>query len=142
LGGQIPLSRQSLTELTTQLRAIHSASCRCPQTTYIPQGHSAYKSHLPALNALERVSMTDWSADSSQVWAPSKEDHHNSWTVHMTIHISMLVAYSTTQHKLLGPSSGTLRLTSVQFECMMTAASRLASGQSSYTHQQVQGHPP
>ena len=85
---------------------IHSASCRCLWTTYIPQGQSAYKSHLPLLNALERVPVTDWSADLGQAWVLGKEDHHNSRTVLTTIHMSMLVAYSTMQHKLLIPPLG------------------------------------
>lgn len=84
---------------------IRSVSCRCPWTTCIPQGQSPYKSHLPLLNALERVPVIDWSTDFSQAWALGKEDHRNCQTV-LTIDMSMLVAYSTMQHKLLIPPSG------------------------------------
>lgn len=76
---------------------IHSASCRCPQTTHMPHSQSAYKSHLPLLNALERVPVTDWSADFSQAWALGKGDHPH------TIHVEH--AYGLQSNAAQGPHS-------------------------------------
>lgn len=61
------------------------------------QGQSAYKSHLPLLNALKRVPVTDWSADFSQAWALGKETHPNSWNVPTPLTWNMLMAYSLMQ---------------------------------------------
>lgn len=76
---------------------IHSASCRCPQTTHMPHSQSAYKSHLPLLNTLERVPVTDWSADFSQAWALGKGDHPH------TIHVEH--AYGLQSNAAQGPHS-------------------------------------
>lgn len=89
LGWPAPFSKAKPAGAHNLAPYIHSASCSCQQTTSIPQGQSAYKSHLPLLNALERVPMVDWSADFSQAWAlgkEGKEDHGNRQTVLTTIH--------------------------------------------------------
>lgn len=98
----------------------HSASCRCLRTTYIPQGQPAYKSHLPLLNALERVPVTHWSTDFSQAWAFAIAGHGNRRTVLTTIHMSMLVAFDTMQHRLPIPPSG-LSDTQTHVMCSLNA---------------------
>lgn len=85
---------------------IHSASCRCLQTTHMPQGQSAYKSPLPLLNALERVPVTNCSTDFSQAWALGRGAHPNSHNVPTPFPWNMLMACSLMQHKLPNPPLG------------------------------------
>lgn len=105
------------------------------------QGQSAYKSHLPLLNALERVPVTDWSADFSQAWALGRGAHPNSWNVPTPSTWDTLMAHSLMQHKLSSPPLGSQMLTlmSVHSECAMAAASGLALWQSPDIPQQGQG---
>ena len=121
---------------------IHSASCRCLWTTYIPQGQSAYKSHLPLLNALERVPVTE-----ALTWV--KREYLAKRTI-ITAGLSSppftwACLWPTVQCSIsssfLPWASQMLILMSVQFECTMAAASTLTSWQSPDTPQQVQGHP-
>lgn len=70
------------------------------------QGQSVYKSHLPLLNALERVPMSDWSTDFSQAWALGKGARPHSWNVPTPFTRDTLMAYSLMQHKLPSPPLG------------------------------------
>lgn len=64
------------------------------------QGQSAYKSHLPLLKSLERVPVTNWSADFNQAWALGKGAHPSSWNVPTPFTWNRLMACSPMQHKL------------------------------------------
>lgn len=105
------------------------------------QGQSAHKSHLPLLNALERVPVTNRSADFSQAWALGRGARPHSWNVPTPLTWDRLMACSLMQHKLPSPAPGSLMLTlmPVHSECTMAAASGLASWQSPDTPQQGQG---
>lgn len=121
-----------------------SVSRRCPWTTCIPQGQSPYKSHLPLLNALERVPVIDWSTDFSQAWALGKEAIVTARLSSPPLTWARLwpTVQCSTSSSFLSRASRTLRLMFAQLECMMAAASRPASRQSPDAPQEVRGHPP